>query len=284
MAESNKLYFWKSRSLNVSSSGKGTPVLVWIIVVLLLLVAGGGGAWYYLIWKPEQERIAQLEREKAARQQKIKSVEKFYQDSLSGGSIADVHKLLAQLHLVNDRLAMLGFRPSAILCSSKDCSLSYQLNAGRIFTMTDIQVGQETFSPSFSKNSLDYTGVPSGLHNHPWLNDWKNKKAVDLPVCTDVLSYLSTWNSLGGSNTEIVLNGFPASSVANDESALRNAVMSFGMLFANWTVTIPSEMDMTKVSLLLQKQLFADAFIIKSIEFKEKSTLVTGGLACKKGN
>lgn len=284
MAESNKLYFWKSRNLNVSSSGKGTPVLVWIIMVLLLLVAGGGGAWYYLVWKPEQERIAQLEREKAARQQKIKSVEKFYQDSLSGGSIADVHKLLAQLHLVNDRLAMLGFRPSAILCNSKDCSLSYQLNAGRIFTMTDIQVGQETFSPSFSKNSLDYTGVPSGLNNHPWLNDWKNKKAVDLPVCTDVLSYLSTWNSLGGSNTEIVLNGFPASSVANDESALRKAVMSFGMLFANWTVTIPSEMDMTKVSLLLQKQLFADAFIIKSIEFKEKSTLVTGGLACKKGN
>ena len=284
MAESNKLYFLKRRRRNVPASGKGPPVLVWISMVRLYLAAGGGGAWYYLVWKPEQERIAQLEREKAARQQKIKSVEKFYQDSLSGGSIADVHKLLAQLHLVNDRLAMLGFRPSAILCNSKDCSLSYQLNAGRIFTMTDIQVGQETFSPSCSKNSLDYTGVPSGLNNHPWLNDWKNKKAVDLPVCTDVLSYLSTWNSLGGSNTEIVLNGFPASSVANDESALRNAVMSFGMLFANWTVTLPSEMDMTKVSLLLQKQLFADAFIIKSIEFKEKSTLVTGGLACKKGN
>jgi len=107
---------------------------------------------------------------------------------------------------------------------------------------------------------------------------------VDLPVCTDVLSYLSTWNSLGGGYSEIVLKGFPASSVANDESALKNAVMSFGMLFANWTITIPSEMDMTKISLLLQKQLFADAFIIKSIEFKEKSTLVTGGLACKKGN
>lgn len=284
MAESNKLYFWKSRSLNVSSPGKGTPVLVWVIVVLLLLIAGGGGAYYYLVWKPEQERLAQIEREKAARQQKIKAVEKFYQDSLTGGSITDVHKLLAQLHMVNDRLAMLGFSPKAMLCNSQDCSLSYQLNAGRIFTMTDIQVGGESYSPSFSQNSLDYTGIPSGLNNHPWLNDWKNKKPVDLPVCTDVLSYLSTWNSLGGSYNEIALKGFPASSVTNDESALKNAVMSFGMLFANWTITIPSEMAMTKVSLLLQKQLFADAFIIKSIEFKEKSTLVTGGLACKKGN
>lgn len=284
MAESNKLYFWKSRSLKVGSSGKGMSALALVAVVLLLLVAGGGGAYYYFIWKPEQERLAQIEKEKLARQQKIKSVEKFYQDSLTGGSIADVHKLLAQLHMVNDRLAMLGFSPQAILCNSTDCSLSYQLNVGRIFTMTDIQMGGENHSPSFSKNTLDYTGVRSGLNNHPWLNAWKNKKAVDLPVCTDVLSYISTWNSLGGSNTEIVLNGFPASSVAKDEFVLKNAVTSFGMLFANWTITIPSEMDMTKVSLLLQKQLFADAFIIKSIEFKEKSTLVTGGLACKKGN
>lgn len=284
MAGSDKLYFWKRRNLNGVASGKRTPVLVWIILGLVLVLSGTGAAYYYLIWQPEQERLARLEAEKAARQQKINAIETFYKDSLAGGSIADVHKLFEQLRLVNHRLAMLGFSPTAILCKNTDCSLSYQLDAKRIFTLTDIDVWGESYSPSFSKNSLDYSGIPSRLNNHPWLNDWKNKKPVELPVCTDVLSYLSTWNSLGGNNTEIVMQGFPVSAVENDESALKNAVMSFGMMFATWTITIPSEMEMTRVSVLLQKQQFADAFIIKSIEFKEKSTLVTGGLACKKGN
>jgi hypothetical protein len=76
----------------------------------------------------------------------------------------------------------------------------------------------------------------------------------------------------------------PSSAVEKNESALKSAVTSFGMLFAGWTITSPTQMDISGVSLVLNKQPFADAFIIKSIVFNEKSTLVTGGLACKKGN
>jgi hypothetical protein len=285
VAVSENIYFWKRRNIiGGGSTGRGGNIIVWVVTLLILLAGGGGSGYYYFIWKPEQERLAKIKAEQAARQQKIKAIEDFYRKSLTGGSISDASLLLEQLLLANKKLSQVGFAPKSIECTSTGCSLSYALNPGRIFSVADINLWGKTWSPSFSKNTLDYTGVESGMNKHPWFSAWQSKNTVNLPVCTDVLSYISTWNSLGGRNTELVLTGMPSSAVEKNESELKSAVTSFGMLFVGWTITSPTKMDFSGVSLVLNKQPFADAFIIKSIVFTENSTLVTGGLACKKGN
>lgn len=284
MAVSENLYFWKRRNMGGAPTGRGSSAITWVAILLVLLVGGGGAGYYYFIWKPEQERLAKVKAEQADRQKKIKAIEDFYRNSLTGGSIADANRLLEQILLANRKVSQLGFSAKSIKCSSTGCSFSYMLDPGRVFSVLDINVWDKVYSPSFSKNILDYTGIDSRLNKHPWFTAWQEKEKVNLPACTDILSYISTWNSLGGRNVALVLTKMPASSVENNESALKSAVTSFGMLFAGWKITLPSKMDIVGASLVLNKQPFADAFIIKSIEFNEKSTLVTGGLACKKGN
>ncbi|MEF9887649.1 MULTISPECIES: hypothetical protein [Citrobacter] len=285
MAVSENLYFWKRRNIGGAPAGRGGRFVTWIVTLLVLFAGGGGAGYYYFVWKPEQERLARVQAEQTARQQKIKAIEDFYRNSLSGGSISDANNLLEQILISSEKLSQAGFSVNSIVCNSVDCSFSYMLNPGRIFSVLDINVWGETYSPSFSKTMLDYTGVKSRLNQHPWFTAWQEKQSVNLPVCTDILSYISTWNSLASKeNAELELNEMPGSTVESNENALKGAVTSFGMLFAGWSITLPTKMDIVGVALVLNKQPFADAFIIKSIEFNETSTLVTGGLACKKGN
>ncbi|TKV07584.1 hypothetical protein FDX06_04760, partial [Citrobacter sp. wls618] len=89
MAVSENLYFWKRRNIGGGSTGRGGKIIVWVVTLLILLAGGGGSGYYYFIWKPEQERLARVKAEQAARQQKITAIEDFYRNSLTGGSISE---------------------------------------------------------------------------------------------------------------------------------------------------------------------------------------------------
>lgn len=114
MAVSENLYFWKRRNIGGGSTGRGGNIIVWVVTLLILLAGGGGSGYYYFIWKPEQERLARVKAEQAARQQKIKAIEDFYRKSLTGGNISDASLLLEQLLLANKKLSQVGFAPKAL--------------------------------------------------------------------------------------------------------------------------------------------------------------------------
>lgn len=280
MATSESLYFWRKNSLRSRSMG----IVILIAVTLVLLSLGGGGAYYYFVYKPEQERLANVEKQRVARQQKINALQHFYEDSLSGGSIDDFSKLLIQIYQANKKAIISGFFPQTISCDSSNCSLSYKLSERRIFNVTDIDFWGEKYSANFSKDTLDFSQIPSKLNQHPWLTMWKGKQPVALPTCTDLLSYISTWNSMVSEDLQLQLSTLPSSPVVGDEVNLKNAANSFGLLFSKWTLKISHQNPMPNLLIMLQKQQFAESFIIKSVVFDDKSTLVTGGLACKKGN
>lgn len=113
MAVSENLYFWKRRNIGGAPTGRGGKIIVWVVTLLILLAGGGGSGYYYFIWKPEQERLAKIKAEQAARQQKIKAIEDFYRNSLTGGSISDASLLLEQLLLANKKTVAGG------LCTKK---------------------------------------------------------------------------------------------------------------------------------------------------------------------
>lgn len=283
MVVSDKIYFWKRRNIATDPARHINPFFIVGLLAILLLVAGGG-SYYYFFWQPEQERLAKREVEKKAMQSKISAIEKFYRTSLSGGSIASARELLEQIYLTNSKMRFLGFTPKSIKCTEKECALSYTLSSGRIFNMVDVHFFGETYQPSFSKNSVDFTGVKSGLDEHPLAKAWREKTRPMLPNCSDIISFSNTWNSLAGKTPPFEMKNMPASSVINDEAKFSKAVSSFGMLFATWTLSFKENMDMAGVAVALNKQPFAQALIIKSIEFNNHSALVTGGLACTKGH
>lgn len=302
------LYFWKNKS-------GGSPVkrmlLIGLIVVLVLAVGGAGG-WYYFIKVPADKAAKEaIMRQQAAAQKlqnDIKSVKTFYEKSLEGGSIEQTLLLLSEMRRSQNDFNVLNIEGEAFTCDAKKCEFSYNNAPGTILTLPQKMFWGKPYKATVTikgvkkkgkkedKSDFRYDGIESKLNVNKLQAAYNNKLPLDLAPCNDVVAYILTYNSFLKStspskskstvNGEIVLKTMPKSTVIDLESQLAKKVQAYGLMAGTWEMELKSEQGLAadnnmNLQLMLFKQAYRDAFIIKRIESTDKGIKVSGGLVCK---
>lgn len=302
----DSLYFWKNKG-----GGRSSSKTLLIIVLLLLLIGGSAaGAWYYFIILPEQKaREEALERQHAAvlkLQSDISAVNTFYAKSLEGASIKQSIRFLTEANISFQRLNIFRIESETFVCDIKNCSFSYKYHEGEVLTLPQKVFWDKTYQASVpmkkgkeqNKNQDDfgYKDIESKLNDNPLQTLYKSKKPLSLYPCQNVVSYILTYNSFVKSSTiddrgqkgtgEIVMKTMPVSSVSNLEPQLIGKVKAYGLMAGTWEIELANkELNISENTMNLQvmllKQAYRDAFLIKRIETTNKGLKVSGGLVCK---
>ncbi|MEB4676975.1 hypothetical protein MXL54_19655 [Enterobacteriaceae bacterium G50] len=299
----DKLYFWKGGGNgSVSSGGGGSSALKLLLIILVLLglmAAGAGGYWYYYIYIPEQERQAEQEAIVAQLQADTKSVNSFYESSLEGMSIDQTLSLFEEINksLFPLRLAFVG-NGLSYTCDDKKCDFSFDLNDGVVATSPVLVFSEKNYKASpylpkgkqDAKSGFQFTNVAVNVEKNALLKAYKQKKPVELESCNEIVSYVTSYNSFLGSKPKnggrIKFISFPSSTVDALEKKLGTQVYSFGMRSATWEIEIKGAStspmdDMTDMQMILYKQPYRSAFLIRKISSTDKGIKVSGGLVCK---
>ncbi|VEA59292.1 CfcF putative [Salmonella enterica subsp. salamae] len=301
----DSLYFWKNKGGGTS----GYRFLPYIII-LFVLCAGGAGAWYYFVILPEQKaREEALARQQAAAQKMkndIASVNDFYAKSLEGAGIKETIRFLSEIRISSQKLSVLNLESEAFKCNTKSCSFSYEFRPGNVLILPQKIFWGKNYNASVpaakgkgkgkskSASDFEYKNIESRLNINDIQKNYKNKKFLNLPPCGELVSYILTYNSFvkskapksNSNNDKIVIKKMPGSSVKDLESQLVGKVKAYGLMAGSWELTVNNKSDLIAESimdlqLVLYKQAYRDAFIVKGIETSKKGIKVSGGLVCK---
>ncbi|MCM7589154.1 hypothetical protein M8S10_10030 [Enterobacter chuandaensis] len=300
------MYFWKDKNGTVSK----LKLILGILLILILVIGGGAGAWYYFVKLPEakakEEAIARQQQAAQKLRDDIEKVKGFYASSLAGGGIDETVLLLDEIKKSDKTLDMIPLDKYAFTCDSKACKFSYAFTKGTVWALPKKSFWGKWYKPtvitkakgkSSAKNKMDFQfdKVESRLNKNNYLQAYSQKKPLELNACSDVVSYIMTFNSLVKSQSknskdigQIVIKKMPGSSISDLESTLSGKVKAYGMQVGKWELEIKkgdnvlSSDDMTNMQLLLYKQAYRDAFIVNKLETKDKGLKVSGGLVCKK--
>lgn len=301
------LYFWKSKN-------GGNPVkkmLLIALVSILVLSAGGAGAWYYFIKLPADKAAeeALIRQRQAAEKLKsdITSVTSFYEKSLEGATMIKAINLINEVHNSSLYFVDLGVESEAFDCDTKKCRFSYVDRLGTILTLPEKTFWGKAYKASVNikddkkkgkgkdkdKSDFGYDGIESKLNGNPLETAYKRKEPLALYPCDEVLSYILTYNSflrsMSGNKKknvdgEIVIKKMPNSSVTALEKQLSHKVKAYGLMAGAWELELKIEAvseSTLNLQLVLFKQAYRDAFLIKRIESEQKGIKVSGGLVCK---
>ncbi|MCT6664196.1 hypothetical protein N4Q52_09290 [Enterobacter mori] len=300
------MYFWKDKNGTVSK----LKLILGILLVLILIIGGGAGAWYYFVMLPEakakEEAIARQQQAAQKLRDDIEKVKGFYTSSLVGGGIEETVLLLNEIKESDKTLDVIPWDKYAITCDTKTCKFSYGFNNGAIWALPQKTFWGKLYRPtvitktkgkSSEKNKMDFQfdKVESRLNKNNYLEAYNQKQPLELNACSDVVSYIMTFNSLvkgqgktGKDLGKVVIKKMPGSSIGDLESTLSGKVKTYGLQVGKWELEIKkgesasSSDDMTNMQLLLYKQAYRDAFIVNKLETKDKGLKVSGGLVCKK--
>ena len=259
------------------------------IGVLLLLIAGGIAGWYFFAYEPAQQRDEIKRREAQQLANDISTVDKFYLSNLSGGSISKFTTLAAEISKSQRILSDFNYVNEVYTCDAKNCSFSYQLKKGSVFTLAQKIFFDEVYTANFSDTSIDFTGIKSGLDDNPILSAYKSKKDIYPPSCGDVLNYLYSYNSVSDPREIVKIVSPPGSAVQAIENkiAAKGRGKNYGINVLSWEMEIPKQsknyMALLYTASLLERQAFRDAFIIQKID-SVKDNKITGVMVCKTGN
>lgn len=292
----DKLYFWKG-----GNGGGGTAFkLIMIILILLVLMSGAGaGYWYYYIYSPEQAQKAAQAAARAKVQADISSVKTFYEKSLDGMTIPQAISVLDEIRqkLMPLRIAFVGDKIGYV-CDTNKCDISYELDDGVVATYPVVNFWGKDYKASpflpkgkkEAKSGFQYTNVAIKSQKNELLKAYQAKKTIDLPSCGEVVAYVTTYNSfLGNKNKKggrIKFNKYPATTVDVLEKQLGTQVYSYGMRSATWETEIKDNDNsayraLTDIQMILYKQPYRSAFLIRKIASTDKGIKVSGGLVCK---
>lgn len=259
------------------------------VVVLLLLVAGGVTVWYFYAYKPAQVKEDVRRREEQQLANDIKTVEKYYLKSLTGGSITQFTKLASEISKSQNILAEFNYTNETFVCDPQSCSFSYQLNKGNVFNIAQKNFWGENYTAIFSDDAVNFSGIQSGLSDNPLLSAYKNKADITAPFCGDLLNYLYSYNSISGIQQTLKIVSLPGSPVQTNENkiAKKGRGKYYGLNTMNWEMEIPKTskngIDVLYVASILERQAFRDAFIIQKID-SVKDNKISGVMVCKIGN
>ena len=300
------MYFWKDKNGSVS---KAKLVLGFLLVAILIL-GGCAGSWYYFVMLPDEkakeEAIARQQQAAQKLRDDIEAVKKFYFSSLTGGGIDETVLLIDEVKKINEKLLIIPLEKYSFVCDPKSCKFSYALKKGALWVLPQKSFWDKTYNPTAlatgkkntgGKDKMDfqYDKIESRLNTNKYLKEYDSKKPLELYPCSDVVSYIMTFNSMvkkvgGGMKNldQVVIKKMPTSSVNDLESTLSGKVKAYGLQVGKWELEIKKDEsslsidDMTNMQLLLYKQAYRDAFIVNKVETKDKGLIVSGGLVCKK--
>lgn len=255
-------------------------ILSGILFVLVVMLAGGGWYWHHSR-QQEQEELARQQAE--ALQRKRDNIHAFYLNALTGGSISDFLSLYGEILKSRIPVEMTGFTESGFSCGTETCNFTYS-PGDTVFNVQEKVFRGESWSASFSQDSVEYQGIPSGMGSNTLLTEFSQHQKISVPVCNDVLNYIYTWNSLSMNSSKFSLESLPSSSVEADESSLPGNAENYGLLAAQWKVSLPD--NYYAVYNFWRVHPWQGIFIIKTAE-KTKETAkdsfdITGTFVCKK--
>lgn len=272
---SSSLYNWLYRD-TLSSRGRMALLFGGAVVLLGAVV---GGTWYYFhakaVEKAEQERQAA-----AALQQKRTNIHNFYTTALTGTDARGFLALYTEILHSRQPIALAGFREGSFSCSTDTCSFSYQAGENTVFSVQDKWFRDVSYAPSFSQDSVDYTGIPSGMNTNPVLKAFNRQEKISEPACNDILNYVYSYNSLVDAGLRFTLKVLPASSVSADEGSLPGNPDNHGLLAGKWQVSLPD--DYVSVFSFWQDRPYTSSFIFQSVAGKQGNLDISGTFLCKK--
>ncbi|EAB2832366.1 hypothetical protein YS65_000739 [Salmonella enterica subsp. enterica] len=272
---SRSLYNWLYRD-TLSSHGR-TALLFGGVVVLVAAV--GGGTWYYFHAK-DVEKEEQARRAAAALQQKRTNIHKFYTTALTGADARGFLSLYTEILNSRQPIELAGFREGSFSCSTESCSFSYLTGENTVFSVQDKMFRGESYAPSFSQESVDYTGIPSDMNSNPVLEAFNRQQKISEPACNDVLNYVYSYNSLVEAGRRFTLKALPASSVSADEASLPGNPDNHGLLAGKWQVSLPD--NYVSVFSFWQDRPYSSSFIFQSVAGKQGILDISGTFLCKK--
>ncbi|EDC1399140.1 hypothetical protein PY829_003259 [Salmonella enterica] len=272
---SRSLYNWLYRD-TLSSRGR-TALLFGGVVVLVAAV--GGGTWYYFhakaVEKEEQARRAAL-----VLQQKRTSIHNFYTTALKGADVRGFLALYTEILRSRQPIELAGFREDSFNCTTESCSFSYLAGQNTVFSVQDKYFRNVSYAPSFSQESVDYTGIPSGMSSNPVLEAFNRQEKISEQACNDILNYVYSYNSLVEAGQRFTLKALPASSVSADEASLPGNPDNHGLLAGKWQVSLPD--NYVSVHAFWQNRPYSSSFIFQSVAGKKGILDISGTLLCKK--
>lgn len=246
---------------------------------MVLVAAVGGGAWYYFhakaVEKEEQARIAA-----AALQQKRTNIHNFYASALKGGDMQGFIGLYTEILRSRQPIELSGFREDSFSCTTDNCSFSYLAGENTVFSVQDKRFRGEDYAPSFSQESVDYIGIPSGMDSNPVLEAFNRQEKISEPTCNDILNYMYSYNSLVEAGQRFTLKKLPASSVSADEESLPGNPDNHGLLSGEWEVSL-SDNYVSVHGFWLNKP-YSSSFIFQSVAGKKGILDISGTFLCKK--
>ncbi len=247
--------------------------------VVALVAAVGGGTWYYFhaknVEKEEQDRQAA-----AALQQKRTNIHNFYTTVLTGTDARGFLALYSEILRSRQPIEMTGFSLNTFSCTKDDCSFSYKAGENTVFSVQDKWFRDVSYAPSFSQESVDYTGIPSGMNRNPVLDAFNRQQKISEPVCNDVLNYVYSYNSLVETGRRFILTELPSSSVSTDEDSLPGNPDNHGLLVGKWQVSLPD--DYVSVFSFWRDRPYSSSFIFQSVAGKQGNLDISGTFLCKK--
>lgn len=272
---SRSLYNWLYRD---TLSSRGRLALLFGGAVVLVAVVASGARYYFLAKaaeKAEQEQLAA-----AALQQKRTNIHAFYTTALTGADARGFLALYTEILQSRQPIALAGFREDNFSCTTDTCSFSYQTGENTVFSVQDKWFRDVSYAPSFSQDSVDYTGIPSGMNSNPVLEAFNRQAEISEPACNDILNYVYSYNSLVEAGRRFVLKELPASSVSADEGSLPGNPDNHGLLVGKWQVSLPD--DYVSVFSFWQDRPYTSSFIFQSVAGKQGNIDISGTFLCKK--
>lgn len=254
-----------------------TLLLIVAVVVLFAVVAGGSG---YYVYQKRQEAEALRKQKLAAVQAKRNNIHQFYETLLAGADIEGFLTLYQEITHSRYPIELTGYQETLFNCNTSTCNFSYKPKTDGVFNVQKKQFRGEKYEASFSQDTIDYQDVPSGMGENPLLLQFRQREKIDEPDCNDMLNYLYSYNSLAPKTQHFILDALPASSVLVDEAALPGNPENYGLLKADWSVTL--EDNYFVVSSFWRSHPYASAFIIKSAEKINNTLNIRGTFLCKK--
>lgn len=266
------LYFWKGQL----TPGKKMGIIMGLILVIIV---GSVAGWYYLLYIPHKKLEAEIKAKKEEVERQIKQVNDFYLDKLKGGSVERLTLLLTEVYKSRIMLNMTGYQEKAFTCKADACSFSYVTKPGSVFNVQKKMFWSDFYAGSFSDNQMSYSDVPSKLNDNKLLNNYKEKNAISVPECGNMLSYFYSFNSVSNKNELFTITEQPSSSISSVEEKIRNSKKFYGLMFGAWTVTTVNDLPM--IMSLFERQAYRDNLIIKNIDLSSGVVNISGGFVCR---
>ncbi|EIX4635190.1 pilus assembly protein [Escherichia coli] len=248
-------------------------------VMFVLLCICAGGVWYFYDQK-ESAKEVERKRQEQELANKIKSINDYYTDILSGSSTTKAIDIFLAINQSSVPLSLSGFNLDLYTCDTNSCTFSYSTTNEKIFNIQEINFLDEYYKANVSEKGLEYQISQSPLADNDLREKYYSMEDISVADCSELVNYVHSFNSLtSNSQGKIVLSGYPDSSISSVEDVLPDIKKKYGFKNVQWSTTLPD--DILGVTSFLSRQAYKESFRVNKIEKKQSSEIeISGKLLC----